>query len=419
MASTPTANKATSRDIETEDYPLPINPPARRLESIDLLRGLLMLLMALDHVRDFFSSAVTINPTGPTHSWPALFATRWVTHLCAPGFVALAGASVYLQKVRGKSSGQVGKLLLTRGLWLIFLELTLIDFGWFFGLFPFLQVIWVIGASMVLLSALQRLPAAVVGSVGAAILLLHNLLDPIQASSFGRAADLWDIVHVTSMLMYHGHPIGFAFYPVLPWFGIMCVGYAFGQIAAEAPRARQRAATLLGVLFLAFFSVLRFLGRHGGGYGDSYHWHRLATPAQTAMSFLQVEKYPPSLQYALATFGVLLLLYAAFDKAATGNWLPPLRRFIEVYGRVPFFYYVLHLYLIHGSAVLLTLARHQDWRLMIGPAALLGGNRPDGWGFALPGVYCIWLGVILVLYLPCLWFSRLKGRRHDWWLSYL
>jgi len=406
------------QEIAAEDYPLPINPRGRRLESIDLLRGLLMLLMALDHVRDFFSSA-HVNPTDPMQSWPALFATRWVTHLCAPGFVALAGASVYLQKQRGKSSREVSSLLLTRGLWLIFLELTVVDFGWFFGVFPFLQVIWAIGVSMVLLSVLQRLPASVVGSVGAVILLLHNLLDPVQASTFGRAADLWDILHVTAMLMYHGHPIAFAFYPVLPWFGVMCVGYAFGQIAAGTPRVRQRAAVLWGISFLAVFSVLRFLGRHGGGYGDSYHWQRLASPAQTAMSFLQVEKYPPSLHYALGTFGVLLLLYGAFDKAAAGNWMPPLRRFIEVYGRVPFFYYVLHLYLIHGLAVLLAAAQQQDWHLLTGPGGLLGGTRPVGWGFPLPGVYALWLGVILVLYLPCLWFSRVKARRHDWWLSYL
>ena len=184
MTPTKTAAILTST-IETQDYPLPVNPPSRRLESIDLLRGLLMILMALDHTRDFFT-AFHVDPTDPARSWPALFATRWVTHLCAPGFIALAGASTYLQKVRGKTSQQVGKLLLTRGLWLVFLEVTVISFGWSFNFSPFLQVIWAIGISMIVLSWLQRLPVAVVGAVGAVILLCHNLLDPIDASRFGR-----------------------------------------------------------------------------------------------------------------------------------------------------------------------------------------------------------------------------------------
>jgi uncharacterized membrane protein len=399
--------------VPIEDYPVPVNPPSRRLESIDLLRGLLMLLMALDHTRDFFSNA-QVDPTDPHQSWPALYFTRWVTHLCAPGFVALAGASVYLQGKRGKTRGDIGRLLLTRGLWLILMEVTLVDFGWSFSFFPFLQVIWAIGASMVVLAALQWLGVIAVGLVGAAILLGHNLLDPIHAAQFGSGKDLWLMLHDRGFLTYHGHPFALLFYPVLAWFGVMCVGYAFGPVAASAPAARQRIAAALGVVFLLVFSALRLMN----GYGDKYRFEHLSSPARTAMSFFQVQKYPPSLEYVLATFGFLLLLYTLFDIAAARDWLAPVRRFFEVFGRVPFFYYVLHIYTIHGFALLASMAMGLHWQVWIGPA-FFTGDRPDGWGYSLPVVYGVWFAVIFVLYWPTRWFSQLKRRRRDWWLSYL
>ena len=304
----------------------------RRLESIDLLRGLLMILMALDHTRDFFSSA-GVDTTDPLTSWPALFFTRWVTHLCAPGFIALAGTSIYLQRKRGKTRPQLTKFLITRGCWLIFLELTVIDFGWFFKFpLPFFQVIWAIGATMIVLAVLQWLPVAVVGAIGAAIVLLHNLLDPIQASSFGATADFWMLFHEPGMMTYHGHPIGMALYPLLAWIGVICLGYAFGPVVVAAPMRRRQIAVILAVIFLPAFSALRVMS----GYGDRFHWHPLATVSQSEMFFFEVQKYPPSLEYLLATFGFLLLLYAGFDKAAGENWLPRLRGFFETYGRVPF-----------------------------------------------------------------------------------
>lgn len=401
--------------VTTELPSTSIQRPARRLESIDLLRGLLMILMALDHTRDFFSSAA-IDPTDPRTSWPALFFTRWITHLCAPGFIALAGASVYLQRHRGKTRAQLTRFLITRGCWLIFLELTLIDFGWFFKFpVPFFQVIWAIGASMIVLAFLQWLPVAAVGSIGAAIVLFHNLLDPVQASIFGRYANLWKLFHQSGLLKYHGQTIGMAFYPVFAWIGVICLGYAFGPLAVAAPVFRRRVAVMIAALFLAAFSLLRVIS----GYGDSFHWKPLATPTQSAMFFFEVQKYPPSLEYVLATLGFLLLLYAVFDKAVTEDWLPRLRGFIETYGRVPFFYYALHIYLIHGSALLLALATHGDWRLFVGPQALMIDTHPPNFGFSLPGIYFLWIAFVLILYPGCLWFSRLKARRRDWWLSYL
>jgi uncharacterized membrane protein len=386
-----------------------------RIESIDLLRGLLMVLMALDHTRDFFTSA-QVDPTDPLSSWPSLFFTRWITHLCAPGFIALAGVSVYLQRNRGKPRPQLMKFLITRGCWLIFLELTLIDFGWFFKFpLPFLQVIWAVGVSMIVLSFLQWLPVAGVGGIGAAIVLFHNLLDPIQASGLGHWANAWKLFHESGMLMYRGQIIGFAFYPVFAWIGVICLGYAFGPLAVAAPIFRRRASVALGTAFLIAFWLLRL----HAGYGDKYHWHPLAKLSQSTMFFFEVQKYPPSLEYVLATFGVLLFLYAAFDQAASANWLPRLRAFFDTFGRVPFFYYVLHIYLIHATALLLTLAMHGDWHLWIGFQALTGENRPHGWGLSLPGIYCLWLAFVLALYPPCLWYCRLKARRKDWWLSYL
>jgi uncharacterized membrane protein len=401
-----------STQVVTASSVLASKPASHRLESIDLLRGLLMLLMALDHTRDFFS-VPTGDPTDPLTSWPALFATRWITHLCAPGFIALAGISVYLQRQRGKSAEQMTRMLVTRGVWLILLEVTVVSFAWAFSLSTYLQVIWAIGVSMICLGFLQRFSRALVGAVGISVLLLHNLLDPIRAASFGNWALLWNMVHQPLLLRYHGGAIFVIIYPVLPWSGVILVGYVVGPLFCMAPQVRQRTAVLIGGLFLLVFSPLGIWH----GYGDHRQFQHLATPSRTVMSFLDVEKYPPSLHYILATFGVLLLIYALFDAIATRGWLPRLRGFLQVYGCVPLFYYVLHLYLIHSAALLLSFHEHLDWRYFIRP--LTPFTYMAGWGLSLPLVYCVWLGVILALYLPCWWFGRLKARRRDWWLSYL
>ena len=401
-----------STQVVTASSVLASKPASYRLESIDLLRGLLMLLMTLDHTRDFFSLP-TGDPGDPLTSWPALFATRWITHLCAPGFIALAGISVYLQRSRGKSAEQMMQLLLTRGVWLILLEVTVVSFAWAFSVSTYLQVIWAIGVSMICLGLLQRFSRAVTGAVGSSILLLHNLLDPIRAASFGRWALLWNMIHQPLLLQYHGGAIFVIIYPVLPWIGVILVGYAVGPFFCMAPQVRQRMAVLVGGLFLFVFSLLRIWH----GYGDHRRFQHLASPSRAVMSFLDVEKYPPSLHYILATFGVLLLIYALFDAIATRGWLPPLRGFLQVYGRVPFFYYVLHLYLLHSAALLLSFHEHLDWRYFIRP--LTPFTYMAGWGLSLPLVYCVWLGVVLALYLPCWWFGRLKAQRRDWWLSYL
>ena len=395
-------------------YPVPVEPASRRLESIDLLRGLLMLFMAVDHARDYFSSVGGFDLTDPVQSWPALFATRWITHLCAPGFIALAGTSVYLQKHRGKSNSAITKLLITRGLWLVLLEVTVIDFGWSFSFAPALQVIWTVGISMIFLAALHRLPTWVVGGIGAAIVVFHNLLDPIQAARFGNASIVWKLLHQQGPILFHGQMVGFILYPLIPWIGVICLGYAFGPIAVMEPARRQRIAASIGAGFLAVFTLLRIFH----AYGDRIQFQVQATPVRTLMSLFQVSKYPPSLHYVLATLGINLLLYAVFDVAATHQWLPRLRGIIETYGRVPFFYYTLHIYLIHLGALIVTAEVGLDWHHWLIPGAFILLRLP-GWGFNLYGVYLVWFLAVAILYFPCLWFSRLKARRRDWWLSYL
>ena len=397
-----------------ETFPVPINPASRRLESIDLLRGLLMLLMAIDHTRDYFTSLTpAVDPTDPAHSWPALFATRWITHLCAPGFLALAGSSVYLQRQRGKGPGEMARLLATRGLWLIFLEVTVISFGWSFAFAPGLLVIWSIGVSMLFLSTLQWFSTRTVGLIGAAIILLHNLLDHVKPGP-GAATVLWTLLHQPGPIFANGHPVVMVLYAVVPWIGVIAVGYAFGAVALMRPERRQRFASALGAAFLVIFAALRLLH----GYGDHHVFKGMGSASQTSMSFLQVEKYPPSLHYLLATFGVLLLLYALCDRAVSSNWLGRARSFVETYGRVPFFYYVLHIYALHLGALLLTAALGLNWRFWLQPAAVFADHL-SGWGFGLPGVYLAWLLLVLALYLPCRWFAGVKTRRRDWWLSYL
>jgi uncharacterized membrane protein len=385
-----------------------------RVESVDVLRGYLMILMALDHARDYFSSAA-IDPTDPAHSWPALFITRWVTHICAPGFILLAGASVYLQRQR-KSAAMLTRSLILRGLWLIFLEITVVSYGWSFGFGkPILQVIWVIGVCMIALAGLQWLPMPAVGLFGAIVILGHNLLDPIHASALGNWSDAWYILHERGWLIFHAHPIALYGYPVIPWIGVMALGYCFGAVVTLAPERRQRISALFGAVSLGAFALLRLTHSYGDPGPGFEH---LDTPAHTTMSIFSVQKYPPSLHYLLATLGIVFLLFSIFDRAAEHARTPRLRAFFDVYGRVPFFFYILHIFLIHTLALLVAAATKAPWRFWITPDVVFTSHL-TGWGYSLPIVYVVCIAVVLVLYPACAWFSHLKDRRRDWWLSYL
>jgi uncharacterized membrane protein len=385
-----------------------------RIESLDVLRGLLMLLMAIDHTRDYFSKAA-IDPADPIHSWPALFFTRWITHLCAPGFILLAGASVYLQRQR-KSAAALTRTLLLRGLWLIVLEVTVVSFGWSFGFgMPIFQVIWVIGVSMIVLAGLQWLPLLAVSAFAMIVIFGHDLLDPIHAETLGHWSDAWHILHERGVLTFHAHPVAVYGYPMIPWVGVMALGYCFGWLVAKSSMARQRISVITGMTSLGLFALLRFTH----GYGDpGPGFEHLATPGRTVMSFLAVQKYPPSLHYLLATLGVVLLLFALFDKVVIAGRLGRFRAFLNVYGRVPFFFYIAHIFVIHALALGLAIVTNPNWRFWITPDAVFTRHF-NGWGYSLPIVYLTWFFVVLALYPLCAWFSDLKDRRRSWWLAYL
>jgi uncharacterized membrane protein len=385
-----------------------------RIESIDVLRGLLMVIMALDHARDYFSG-VSIDPTDPVHSWPSLFLTRWITHICAPGFLLLAGTSVYLQRQR-KSAATLTRFLLTRGLWLIFFEATVVSFAWSFGFgWPILQVIWVIGFAMIVLAGLQWLPLPVVGLFAAVVIFGHNMLDGIHAAALGNWADTWRILHERGLLTLNGHPIILYGYPILPWVGVMALGYCFGPVVMQSPERRQRLSALFGAACLGLFAVLRLTHSYGDPGPGLQH---LATFSNTVMSFFSVQKYPPSLHYLLSTLGVVFLLFSLADYAVQHARAPRTRAFLDVYGRVPFFFYIIHIFLIHALALAVAASIRPDWQFWITPDVVFLSHFKN-WGYGLPVVYTVWIGVVLVLYPACAWFAKLKDRRRDWWLGYL
>jgi len=386
---------------------------AVRLDAIDLLRGLVICLMVLDHVRDFFMLAGVGGPGGAgdpldlATTNPALFATRWITHFCAPTFVLLAGVSAYLQSANGKTAGSLSRFLLTRGLWLIVLELTVIGFGWQFtpGL-VFLQVIWAIGWSMVLLSALTRLPAKAILAIGVVIIAGHNLLDGVQPEAFGAAAPVWNFLHVSNVVPIGGLTILFA-YPVLPWFGVICLGYGLGPVFLLETSRRRRVLMMLGLSMAALFVVLRAFQI----YGDPQPWEGHPELWKTVGDFIDVAKYPPSLLYVLITVGLALAFVPVLERLRG-----PAASFLLAFGRAPLFAYVLHLYVAHLLAMAVGAAMGFPLASFLNP---LFNGPPQGWGFSLAGTYGIWLLILAVLYPPTRWFAEVKARRRDWWLGYL
>lgn len=366
-----------------------------RIASIDVLRGLVMALMALDHTRDFFSTA-GFNPRDVTE--PALFLTRWVTHFCAPTFILLAGLSAFLYG-SGKSRGELSRFLVTRGLFLILIDFTLIKFGWRFDLDLYrltAGVIFAIGASMVALAVLIWLPRWAMGTTALAMIAGHNLLDGIRAEQFGQGAALWNFLHQPGVVHLGDQISVYVLYPLVPWIGVMAAGYALGPVMQLASEARQRLLFGLGAAVTLGFVLLRAANL----YGDPVPWTAQTTWLASALSFLNSEKYPPSLLYLMMTLGPALMLLAAFEHAR-GR----LARVLATFGQVSFFFYVVHIYLIHALAVAAGVAT----------AGTLASN--PGIGLSLAGIYFIWLLVLVLLYPVCRWFAMLK-QRGGWW-SYL
>jgi uncharacterized membrane protein len=391
-----------------ERHALPRGAGARpRLDSIDLLRGLIMVLMALDHARDFFGTSA-MNPRD-VHD-PALFLTRWVTHFCAPIFIFLAGLSAFLYGNRGRTRQGVSLFLLTRGAWLVLLELTVVLLGWTFNpAFNFfvLQVIWAIGWSMIALAGLIYLPRVALAALALAMIAGHNLFDGMRAEQLQGFAPLWLLLHEPGLLTTVAGIKVLAVYPLVPWIGVMAAGYAFGPVM-NCPEAQRRRWLLgAGISLVGIFVALRALNV----YGDPAPWQPSPTWSASVLSFINCEKYPPSLLYLAMTLGPGLIALALFESARgrLAGWL-------ITFGRVPFFYYVAHIYLLHVVAVAAAAFTGAElaW-LFQDPIA----TKPDGYGVSLPLVYVLWIAIILALYPLCRWFAALKQRRNDWWLSYL
>ncbi|NJC41454.1 putative membrane protein [Brevundimonas alba] len=381
---------------------------ATRLDGIDALRGLVIVLMVLDHVRDFVHrTAFTADPLALGDAGdPALFMTRWITHLCAPTFVFLAGVSIWLQKANGKPRPELSRFLLTRGAWLIVLELTLVEWGFNFGGGLFLQVIWAIGASMLVIAALIWLPRFAILALGALVIVGHQAVGPVEPADFGPAGPVWQFA-----VEFGPAPFGgFIAYPVVQWLGIMMVGYGLGGLFTRPEPARTRAVLMLSGGLLVAFAVIRAVN----GYGDPRPWAMQEDGLWTALSFINVAKYPPSLDYVLVTLGVSLALLPLLERL----WRPA-RGVLLTFGRTPLFTYLLHVWLAHGLAlaagVAMGVPASAFFNMLADPSRLTAA----GWGFGLPGLYAFWLLTVALLYPASRWFEGVKRRRRDWWLGYI
>lgn len=393
--------------------------PILRVNAVDLLRGIVMVIMLLDHTREFFHNAgLSFDPTDLTQTNPILFFTRWITHFCAPTFVFLAGTGAYLQTMRGKSKPELSRFLITRGLWLILLEFTVIRVLVWFNLdFHFalmLQVIWAIGVGMIVLAGLIYLPLRVVAIGSIAMIVLHNLLDKIQAKPPGLGASIWMILHQPGVIFFTPKVYGLVLYPLIPWIGVLAAGYCFGAIYQWEAERRQRFLFKLGTAMLVGFVVLRGINI----YGDPSKWSVQKNALFTILSFLNVSKYPPSLLFLLMTLGTGILALPWFERRGHSSQGTMSRIFIT-FGRVPLLFYIGQWFTAHGLAIVVSYlaGKPTAWLFM----GLLEQPRPNpgNLGFQLWVVYLFWLIGLLLLYPLCRWFADVKRRRKDWWLSYL
>jgi uncharacterized membrane protein len=383
--------------------------PRVRVESVDVVRGVIMILMALDHTRDFFGIPGQ-NPTDLASASAALFFTRWVTHFCAPVFFLLTGTGAYLS-LRRKSPGELSRFLFTRGIWLIFLEVVVLRcFAYQFNFdyrVTMLLVLWALGWAMITLSALVRLPAFVATTFGVILIVGHNLFDSVRSAS-----PLWAILHSPGFVVNNPDHVVFVAYPLIPWIGVTAVGYGLGQVYSWDTERRRAFLLRLGLALSLAFVVIRGLNI----YGDPSRWMRQKTTLFTVLSLLNTTKYPPSLLFLLMTLGPAMIFLWSVDKGMPRAVKPAL-----VIGKVPFFYYVLHFALIHVIAVVTCYLRYGSahWMFESPDLGHYPFSPPPGWGYSLPVVYLVWAFVVVAMYPLCRWFATLKQRRSDAWLSYL
>ncbi|MEO8030414.1 MAG: heparan-alpha-glucosaminide N-acetyltransferase domain-containing protein [Gemmatimonadota bacterium] len=380
----------------------------QRIESVDLLRGVIMIVMALDHTRDFFGIPGQ-NPIDLGTASPGLFLTRWITFFCAPVFFLLTGTGAALSLGR-KSPAELSRFLVTRGVWLIFLELVVLRcFSYQFN-FDFrvtlLLVIWALGWAMIALSVLSRLPVSVITILGVGLVAGHNLLDGVQWDS-----PIWAILHRPGFVL-NGERVVFVAYPLIPWIGVTALGFSLGWIYRWEAARRRTFLLRLGTALSVGFLLIRGLNL----YGDPNPWEPGRDQLYTALSFLNVNKYPPSLSFLLMTLGPALLLLAALEHG-TPAWLRP----ALVLGKVPMFYYIVHFTLLHFLAVIFCLVRYGSahWMFESPDLGHYPFSPPPDWGYGLPVVYLLWVAIVFMVYPLSRWFAGVKQRRSDWWLSYL
>lgn len=377
----------------------------QRITSIDLLRGVVIILMALDHVRMFFGEgSFYADPTDLSSTTTLLFFTRWITHFCAPVFIFLAGTSAFLYGSHQHSTRQLSSYLLTRGLWLIFLELVIVNFGWTFDItfsYRFLQVIWAIGASMVVLACLVFLPKWAIFSFGILLVFGHNLLDPIQVEGSSTRAVIWYLLHQKETVIFNPHAIVNFVYPLIPLVGLIALGYVFGVLYQSGFEAARRRKTLL---WIGTAAVLSFLILRGFNlYGDPHPWSPQPTLVNSFLSFLNTTKYPTSLQFLLMTIGPALVFLALIEGVSNR-----ITEAVLVYGRVSLFFYILHIYLIHFLALIALVISGWSWTEYIFTAQAYLSNNLAGFGFDLYVVYLVWLLVMLAMYPLSVWYRSYK-----------
>jgi uncharacterized membrane protein len=383
----------------------PVTSIASRVTSLDVMRGLVMVLMAIDHVRVYSG----LPAGGPT---PGMFFTRWVTHFCAPAFVFFAGTSAFLSG-RTRSRSDLSRYLLIRGGWLVLLELTVIRVAWTFNLdyahYILAGVIWMLGVCMMLLAALVWLPVAAVATFGLAMLAGHNVVDLLQPA---QASPILQFLYVGGVFRIGPDgPFVAVLYSIVPWIGVMAAGYAFGAIMLRRVDERRRLCLTIGLAAIALFVVLRGLDV----YGDPRHWRAGPAAVPVLFRFVNTTKYPASLLFLLMTLGpaIALLPLAERARGAAG-------RVLGVFGRVPLFYYLLHIPVIHAAAVVVSLAREgrvNPW--LFGNHPMMPPPVPDGYAWPLPLLYLVFAAVMAILYVPCRWFAGVKAERRSGLVRYL
>ncbi len=389
-----------------------------RINSIDLLRGVVIILMALDHVRMYFGQGSWYaDPTDIATTTPFLFLTRWITHFCAPIFIFLAGTSAFLYGARLQNTRQLSRYLFTRGVWLIFVELVIVNFGWTFDptfSFHFLQVIWAIGVSMVVLSALVCLPMWAIFAFGIVLVASHNLLDSIQMEGISVPALLWYILHQEQLVAFSSDSVVYFHYPLIPLVGLMALGYVLGLLYQPEFGADRRKKWLfwMGIVAMMLFLILRGFNL----YGDPNPWSPQTTLVYSILSFLDTTKYPTSLHYLLMTMGPALVFLALTEDVKDRG----IAGIILTFGNVPFFFYIVHIYLIHFLAIVAIVISGRSWTdYIINAEAYLNQTTAD-FGYPLYVVYLVWALVILMMYPLCKWYRVYKkGHRENWLLAYI